>query len=180
MTENFKVAERNHTSSYGFGASVRGVTLKAVGIHRIRLRIERMYTNRQLFIGILSSTVPTCLTSYDEVIPIYSSSSTCSRAPASGWFGNNSIAVHGTSYSSTTPTTAYTGSYEQYYITNDIITLTINCEEATLTLKNERTNNEYQIFIDDRNAHYSRLPWLLYINLYYPGDKIRLLPLTDN
>jgi hypothetical protein len=65
-------------------------------------------------------------------------------------------------------------------MTNDVITLTMNCEGGTLTLKNERTNKEYHMFIDDHQNAFGRLPWKLYINLYYPGDKIRLLPLEDD
>ncbi|CAF1625636.1 unnamed protein product [Rotaria magnacalcarata] len=100
--------------------------------------------------------------------------------PATGWLGNNSSAMHGIkdgSFNSAGPD--YTGNYEQCYITNDIVTLTVNCEEATLTLKNERTNKQYQMFINDHQNCNSRLPWIIYINLYYPGDKIRFLPFED-
>ncbi|CAF3345621.1 unnamed protein product [Rotaria socialis] len=179
LTENAQVAERDHMSSFYKGAAVRGSKPRSVGIYRVRFLIERMYLNRKLFIGVQSSTVSQCTYNmgYED---IYESTANCYYTPATGWFGNNSIAMHGRGYdSSTSAGPDYTGNYEQYYITNDIVTLIINCEEATLTLKNERTNKEYQMFINDHKSYYSRLPWIIYINLYYPGDKIRLLPLED-
>ncbi|CAM4838480.1 unnamed protein product [Rotaria magnacalcarata] len=188
VTENGTVAERNHNASYGPGASAGGATLRSVGIHRVRFHIERMYLNRQLFIGVYSpnarNSSDTCHYNYQNEIGIDSITSgwyrNC-RTPASGWFGNDTIAVRGTQYYNSNPAgSAYTGGYEQYYMTNDVITLTMNCEEGTLTLKNERTNKEYHMFIDDLHNPLAQLPWKLYINLYYPGDKIRLLPLEDD
>ncbi|CAF3917331.1 unnamed protein product [Rotaria sp. Silwood1] len=175
-------------ASYGPGAGATGATLRAVGIHQVRFRIERMYLNRKLFIGVYSPNAQNALLSlykcrafiYDEIaMPTYSQAECYTLA--SGWFGNDSIAVRGVIYDSSNPTVSeYTSNYEQYYMTNDVVTLTMNCEEGTLTLKNERTNKEYHLFIDDVNTAWAQLPWQLYINLYYPGDKIKLLPLEDN
>ena len=187
MTENETVAERDHNGSYGPGAGARGATLRSVGIYRVRFRIERMYLNRKLFIGVYSPNAPPppsfcAIPNYNEVaVSSYHSLNWYCYTPASGWFGNDLLAVRGNTYSSSNQAgSSYTSDYEQYYMTNDIITLTMNCEEATLTLKNERTNKEYHMFIDDVHNDLGRLPWKLYINLYYPGDKIRLLPLEDD
>jgi hypothetical protein len=189
VTENGTVAERNHNASYGPGAGARGATLRSVGIHRVRFLIERMYLNRRLFVGVYSPNslypINACyIANYNEIaVERYSSagSGMFCYTPASGWFGNDSIAVRGSTYDRSKPAApAYTSNYEQYYMTNDVITLTMNCEGGTLTLKNERTNKEYHMFIDDHQNAFGRLPWKLYINLYYPGDKIRLLPLEDD
>ena len=192
MGENGTVAERNHTAAYGDGAAARGEILRSVGIHQVRFRIDRMYLNRKLFIGVYSPNYllkphPDCIGDMyqNEIFYIRSifggmGKKTCG-IPASGWFGNDSIAIHGTTYDSNQQAgSEYTDNYEQYYITNDVVTLTMNCEEGKLTLKNERTNKEYHMFIDPVHSNLGKLPWRLYINLYYPGDKIRFLPVGDD
>ncbi|CAF0841861.1 unnamed protein product [Didymodactylos carnosus] len=190
VTENGTVVERNQDATYGPGAGARGAILRSVGIHRVRFRIERMYLSRRLFIGVYSPhalTHPlfpsqTCrYADYDEIAALHYDGGWKCYTQASGWFANDSIAVRGNTYDHSNPAgPTYTSNYEQYYMTNDVITLTMNCEEGTLTLKNERTNKEYHMFIDDVQNDVGRLPWKLYINLYYPGDKIRLLSSEDD
>lgn len=185
LTENGKVIERIHTEAFGNGAAVKGKTLRAVGIHQARFRIERMFMNKQLFIGIKWFQVEHCGMRYDDVATVqrdyYNGRTICGRTPASGWFGNNSIGMYGNIYDGTKPApSGYDSAYEQYYTTNDVVTLTINCEEATLILKNERTQKEYRMVLDVFKNLDSRLPWILYVNLYYPGDKLRLLPPSDS
>ena len=174
ITEEAQVAERAHTAYYLNGAAIRGSVMRAVGVHYIRIRVERMFMNRELFIGI-QGYLDTSLCSshpFDNI-----DTSGCGTVRASGWFGNNSIAIFGKRYSSSNPTSTYlTGTYEQFYTTNDIVLLTINCEDATLTLKNERTEKEYRMSVDHGQNHYGKLPWMLHVNLFYPGDKVRLLP----
>ncbi|UJR24407.1 hypothetical protein I4U23_005784 [Adineta vaga] len=174
VTSNSQVAERGHTAQYGNGASVRGTILRTVGIHRIRIQIERMYLNRELFIGIQSisgDSISCPGYNFDNI-----GFTNCATTRASGWFGNNKIAVFGQHYNSGVSSNQYYNeTYEQFYITNDIITLIINCEDATLTLQNDRTGKEYRMSVDHGTYSYGKLPWILYINLFYPGDKIRLL-----
>ena len=68
----------------------------------------------------------------------------------------------------------YCNAYNKYdsadITENDVIYLTINCDNQILELENERTRKKYSIPIDIQMCQF---PWQLAIGLYYGGDRVR-------
>jgi hypothetical protein len=59
-------------------------------------------------------------------------------------------------------------------IENDIIKLTINCDQRTLTLFNERTHEktrDIQVDLEDK----TQFPWCFYIVIANQGYRLRLM-----
>jgi len=59
-------------------------------------------------------------------------------------------------------------------IENDILKLTINCQQRTLTLFNERTHEKTRDIIIDLQDK-TQFPWRFYLVMANQGYKVRLL-----
>jgi hypothetical protein len=83
---------------------------------------------------------------------------------SAGWFGRNEIYRHGVI------------NYKDYdsneIRTNDVLSVTFDCENRQIELCHERTNKTNKIPIDIGKAPF---PWRLLVVLYLPNDWIRII-----
>jgi len=148
IKENGQVAVRDGTLS---PTEVRGKNEYRSGRHEIRLRIEES-SGTWMFLGINSKITP--LRCYSHT-----------RKSAYGWSSNNYIWLKGS---------------EQLNMSNpriemkmnDMITLTLDCDNRKISMLNERTKAEHELIVDINNCPF---PWQLHLNLYEPQDSVRIL-----
>jgi hypothetical protein len=148
IKENGQVAVRDGTLS---PTEVRGKNEYRSGRHEIRVRIEES-SGTWMFLGINSKVTP--LRCYSHT-----------RKSAYGWSSNNYIWLKGS---------------EQLNISNpriemkmnDVITLTLDCDNRKISMLNERTKAEHELIVDINNCPF---PWQLHLNLYEPQDSVRIL-----
>ena len=149
ILENGCVAENGIAGHH----EIRGSIKYSTGIHKIRLRIEKMAHNHWMFLGIISQNTVMQNSSY------WSTS-------AYGWAKNpTQVFLNGKN------NLGY-NNYDADIDENDIIHLTLNCDNRMIELENDRTKKKYSIPIDLNNCPF---PWQLHVNLYSSNDRIRIL-----
>ena len=88
-----------------------------------------------------------------------------SSLPSAGWFGCNQIYHHGK--------TILDGYDSSQFKTNDISSLTFDCDQQQIELCHEHQKKTYKLKIDTAKAP---LPWRLLVVLCRPNDCIGILP----
>ena len=149
ILEDGFVAQKSTQSA---DSEVRGFKKYTTGIHKISLKIEKMTYNNWMLWGIISQ---------NTVMQNYSYSSTS----AYGWAKSNQVYLNGKGNQ------GY-NNYDADIVENDIIHLTLNCDNRMIELENDRTKKKYSIPIDLNNCPF---PWQLHVNLYSSNDRIRIL-----
>ncbi|CAF3574906.1 unnamed protein product [Rotaria sp. Silwood1] len=128
---------------------IRGKKEYISGQHILRFQIERLFGNLWIFFGIISKF---------ESMQLYSHNSPSSY----GWTTNNQIYVGGQCRCEQTSNA----------IENDTVTLSIDCDQRRIMLKNERTNCVMQLSIDTTLCPF---PWQFHLNLYDSLTRVRIL-----
>jgi hypothetical protein len=127
---------------------VFGTLTYSVGIHRIRFRLEKGIQNT--LIGICSENKPPIGPSFYD------------KPTTHGWFTHGYVITNGVSSLSGWPNVSE----------KDILELTINCNERSLSILNERSRAQtsMQVSIDE-----APFPWCLLIIFYYTGAQVSLV-----
>ncbi|CAF1039893.1 unnamed protein product [Rotaria sordida] len=158
IRENNRLCEKRDYETYGY---IRGNQSYSNGIHHIRMKFEKIEDMNNvkwspwIFIGICSAKDKSA---YGDV-RYHKLRSAC------GWSTNGDVWINGIGKRIQWPATP---------IENDIIQLIINCDEASLTLLNERTHEKtkpIQIDYQDKTL----FPWCFYLVLGNQGYRVRLL-----
>jgi hypothetical protein len=135
------------------GAEIRGKNEYQIGSHTIRVRVEQLIQNGWIAFGIISKSESTQNNSY--------------TAPSSyGWSNQNQIYIGGQS----------TNEETIEIIQNDIVELSIDCDQQKIELKNERSDRIMELSIDTDK---SPLPWQYYINLRAANTHVQILNPSD-
>ncbi|CAF3109923.1 unnamed protein product [Rotaria socialis] len=144
-----------HASSYRH-AECRGMNVYSTGINRIILTLKHDSIEKySTFIGIIWSTSPMQEKSFES-------------STAYGWAGEKQVFLKGLP----SCVEGY-GGYDSDICTNDTIELTLNCQLGVISMFNYRTKKIYQIIIDTREG--CPFPWQLHINLFAPGDRVKII-----
>ncbi|CAF3164431.1 unnamed protein product [Rotaria socialis] len=158
--ENNRLCEKKNYETYGY---VKGNQSYSDGIHHIRMKFEKIESSNSnncewspwIFIGLCSATDRSA---YGDV-RYHKLRSAC------GWSTNGDIWINGM------------GKRIQWSgipIQNDILQLTIDCNQKLLTLVNERTHEKakhIQIDFQDKTM----FPWCFYLVFANHGYRVRLL-----
>ncbi|CAF1407330.1 unnamed protein product [Adineta ricciae] len=141
-----------HSGATG-NAEVRGFAAYSHGVYKISLKIERMTNNYWMLWGIISQNTSMQVSSY-------------SSKSSYGWAKNQKqVYLNGENNN------GY-NDYDGDVCENDVLYLTLNCDERYIQLENERTKKKYTIPIDLTKCPF---PWQLHINLYSANDRISIL-----
>jgi hypothetical protein len=129
---------------------VFGILNYSTGIHRIRLKLEKCIMNT--LIGICSRNKP------PKDSPFYNKPTT------HGWFTHDYVITNGHGQ----------GSHPIWppVNENDILELTINCDEKSLSILNERNQAQNSMEVDINQAPF---PWCLLILHYDKDNQISLV-----
>ncbi len=125
-----------------------GILNYSTGIHRIRLKLEKGIMN--MLIGICSQNKP------PKDSPFHNKPTT------HGWFTHNYVVTNGHGSSTIWPPVKE----------NDILELTINCDEKSLSILNERSQAQNSIQVDINQAPF---PWCLLVIHYSQDNQISLV-----
>lgn len=155
ITTSISLSEHDFVATYVgecvyFYPTIFGENLYHFGVHHIRFRIENK-SRDNFFFGIVTS-------SQDIEARIFEKSS------ANGWWGSGNSVLNGV--------------YRDFSAINDlqtedVINLTLDCDNKIIRLKNDRTNIPVQLSIDMTQCPF---PWRIAISLSQPGDILRILP----
>jgi hypothetical protein len=146
-----KHTDRNYEYVY-----ILGERLYVQGRQTVRFKIEYEENVYNMFFGCVSSKAT------DEEIHF------CSPVSV-GWFGYNELFYHGNPCQNI---------YDSNEIkTNDILSLTLDCEKQQIELYHERENKIYTLQVDIRKANF---PWRLLVVLCHPNNCVRILPNVQN
>jgi len=141
-----------HTGDYREYVYILGEQLYSQSRHVIRFKIEYEDDVYNIFFGCISSQAT------NKEIKFSSSAAT-------GWFGYNEAYQNGIVDES---------HYDSDTIkTNDILSLTFDCEKYQIELCHERKNKTYTLQIDIEKAPF---PWRLLVVLDHFNDCVRILP----
>ncbi|CAF3669862.1 unnamed protein product [Rotaria sp. Silwood1] len=160
IRENNRLCEKGNYETYGY---IRGNQSYSNGIHTIRIKFEKTESSNinnnewspWIFIGICSTIDKSAFGD----VRYHKLRSAC------GWSTNGDIWINGMGKRIQWPGIP---------IENDIIQLTIDCDQKTLTLFNERTHEKTkQIQIDYQDK--TLFPWCFYLVMANQGYKLRLL-----
>ncbi|UJR17214.1 hypothetical protein I4U23_004109 [Adineta vaga] len=132
-------------------AHARGFKTYSTGVHRINLKIEKMFKNQWMFWGIISHGAILQKNSYASI-------------SAYGWTKHGYIISNGKRVSY---------EHDGNFIENDTIYLTLNCDQHMILLENDRTEKLYSINVDLINCPF---PWQLNVCLHGSNDRLRILP----
>ncbi|CAF0905755.1 unnamed protein product [Didymodactylos carnosus] len=148
--ENGQVAVHGSSATH---AEIRGANMYSTGNIQIKMKIEKLFINDWMFVGIVSSSLPM------KSSPINSTS-------AFGWIiGKNNFCVNNKKINSF-------GVWDADIQENDIIELHINCDKKKVQLSNYHTNKRDEIYVDISICPF---PWQLHFNIHGSGDRVRLL-----
>jgi hypothetical protein len=128
-----------------------------LGIHQVRLQIEKSSLGTWIFFGIISKSEPMIKNSYES-------------SSAYGWADYNDYFLAGIRQDNRT-----TGQLS-HTIENDIISLVFDCTNRTISYTNERSQCNQQLNIDINKCPF---PWQLHVNLFGEDDRVRLLDVTS-
>jgi hypothetical protein len=120
----------------------------SAGIHRIRLRLEKGTTNTLM--GICSQNQPPTGPSFYD------------KPTTHGWFTHGSVITNGQ------------GSHPGWpqVNENDILELTINCNERSLSILNERSRAQNSMQVNINGAPF---PWCVLVLLYHKDSRLSLV-----
>ncbi|CAF1183377.1 unnamed protein product [Adineta ricciae] len=152
---DLRVENRQQTAIHGPSvahAVVRGSDEYSRGKHRFRFRIESFNNNKWIFFGIISHK--TTLQAHTWAVP------TCY-----GWGGQDSVILNCAMHS------RFNG-YNCDFELNDTIELTLDCDQQMISIMNQRTQCNYSMKVDVKKCPF---PWHFVLNLFYPGDQVRIL-----
>lgn len=149
ILENGCVAENGIAGHH----EIRGSIKYSTGIHKIRLRIEKMAHNHWMFLGIISQNTDRQNNSYSST-----SANGWSNSPSKGYLAGKCNNKYNSSK----------GNISE----NDILNLILNCDDRIIELENECTKEKYSIPIDLDSCPF---PWKLHVNFYNQNDRIRIL-----
>ncbi|CAF0913653.1 unnamed protein product [Didymodactylos carnosus] len=149
LADNGKVARHDASVTQ---SEVRGTGLYSTGIHRIRLKMEKVVD--WVYVGIINHSAPA---------HEHSRTSTS----AYGWLSGTRkyVFIKGQN------NPGYDG-YDGDICENDAVDLVLNCNEFKIQLLNKRTSKQYEIPIDSQACPF---PWQLNVNLYNPNTSVRIL-----
>jgi len=133
-------------------AAVRGNGEYVSGEHQFRFKIEEYHLGKWIFIGIISKDMDLQAASYKN-------------QSSYGWAGSNEV------YLNSVHLSGFNG-YKSDIEKNDIVELFVDCDQETIRLTNERTQNVYELRIETNKCPF---PWQLNFCLYYLKDRIRIL-----
>jgi hypothetical protein len=147
-----------HVGSYRF-AECRGTNVYSSGINRIALKLKHQAAEKyNTFIGIIWSGTPMQEKSFES-------------STAYGWAGHKQVYLKGVQ----APIQGY-GGYDSDMCVHDTVDITLNCQLGLISLFNYRTRRIYEIEVDLKEG--CPLPWQLHINLYGPGDRMKIINLS--
>ncbi|CAF3607929.1 unnamed protein product [Rotaria socialis] len=137
-------------------AHIIGKKFYSHGRHTARFKIQQLTRPYSIFFGCISSSVvPEVLT--------YKSSSVV------GWFGYNEIYQHGVWNNN-----ANVHGYDSYqFDRNDVVNLTLDCDQQRLELFHERFNKTHKLSVDIDQAPF---PWQILVVLTHEDDCVKILP----
>jgi hypothetical protein len=149
LYENGLAAKYTGNLYYSY-KTIFGKNLYCSGVHEIHFRIENKDIDN-FFFGIITST-------QDLVARIFDATT------ANGWWGFDLPVVDGKSQ---------THCGEKILLSsNDIVKLTLDCENRQIQFKNYRTNKILQLYI---NIKLCPFPWKIAVSLARPQDTLRIL-----
>jgi hypothetical protein len=146
IQEDGKVATHNYTINHGY---VLGKNEYSEGTYKFTLKIEHMYNNHWMYVGIIQSETPMNDNSYNLV-------------SSYGW-AKNTAQVYINGYCNS--------GYKNYagnFVQGDTVHLILNCRSKCLTFSIPNEEKYTLSLLQDG-------PWRLHINLYGKNDKIRIL-----
>jgi hypothetical protein len=130
---------------------ILGERLYSQGRQAVRFKIE-FKDQYDIFFGCVSSQVVNDQIHYSSMASV-------------GWFGCNQIYHHGK---------INIKGYDSSKIrTNDVLSLTFDCEKQEIELYHERKNETYKLQIDIKKAPF---PWQILVVLCCPNECVRILP----
>lgn len=146
LSDNKRTCEK--VSLNGIYQSVFGTLFYSSGIHQIRLKVEK--GSEDIFCGICSqSNPPSKAYLYDEPT-VY------------GWFLHGYMILNGQHPQSGSPR----------FDEGNILEITIDCDQQSLIIRNEKDHEGHKIEVDIKQAP---LPWCLLIILHYRGGRLSLI-----
>ena len=140
-----------NSGANGYG-TVRSQGEYSVGKHRFRLKIDHTGSQKWNMIGIVSKTVAIQPTPFNTL-------------SAFGWLANNFVCTNGKVH-------ADAQGYKCDWEKNDVLELTLDCQQNSIRSTNERTRSTHELKIDPNLCPF---PWQVHVGLYYAKDRIRLL-----
>jgi hypothetical protein len=144
-----------HNGPHSTFAYILGEQLYSQGRHTVRFRIKQRQIPYNIFFGCISSKVNLSKIHYDSDL-------------VAGWFGYNEVHQHGTS-----STNAQMHGYDSNKIeTDDVLSLTFDCDEKQIELYPERTKKIHELPVDINKAPF---PWQLLVVLTYGNDCVSIL-----
>lgn len=146
LTDNDRKCEK--IGKNGDYQSVVGTLTYTSGIHRIRLKVEKGFSD--IFFGICSETkLPNGAYLYD-------------KPSVHGWFVHGYLVKNGHS-----PQPGWS-----IVDVDDILELTINCDEQKLSIHNETTGAKNSMEVNTDEAPF---PWCLFVLIHFTGSRLSLL-----
>jgi hypothetical protein len=133
---------------------IRGKTKYNFGCHQIQLLIEHS-SKLWTFLGINSESTALQSTSYKST-------------SAYGWCSSNFIYTNG----HTKLNMSIFPNSRIEMKNNDVITLTLDCDNHKISMTNSRTKTTHDLTVDIHNC---RLPWQLHVILRDPKSRVRIL-----
>jgi hypothetical protein len=152
ILDNGQLILHDSTTSDG---SIRGLHEYSRGKHQLYFRIEYMSSNPWIFFGIISKSA-----SFDQKAYLNSS--------AHGWTGYNNVYINGKSM-------PVVNGYLNDMKVNDLVELTIDCNNQTIILWHSRQTYKTKLPIDIQACPF---PWQFIITCRNSHDSVRLLPLS--
>ncbi|CAF1207158.1 unnamed protein product [Rotaria sordida] len=125
------------------------------GCHTLKFKIEHSTSSYSTFIGICSSDINLRQIMYHLTVVV-------------GWFNTTEVWQHGRCIRNT----KFQGSKNDEIKTNDIIQLTIDCENKQIELFHERTNKKHTVIVD---SNQTPLPWKILLALRRKNDCVKIL-----
>ncbi len=145
LTDNNRSCEKINSHDW---QCVFGILNYPTGIHRIRLKLEKGIIN--IFIGICSQDkLPSGPYFYD-------------KPTTHGWLTHGYVVMNGQN-----PKQGWSAADH-----NDILELTINCDERSISILNERSQAKNSMQVDINQAP---LPWCLLVLLHYKDNRVSLV-----
>jgi len=145
LTDDDRTCEKISHSNY---QSVFGTETYSDGVHRIRLKLEQGSAN--VLMGICSYSKTLAGTVYYNTVTTH------------GWFVHGYVVVNGRE-----PQPGWTQVHDQ-----DVLELTINCEERSLSIYNERSAAQSSM---DVNINEAPFPWCLLVLFNLKHSRVSLV-----
>ncbi|CAM4952886.1 unnamed protein product [Rotaria socialis] len=145
LTDNSRTCENTVDSQW---AHVFGTLNYSTGIHRIRLKLDKGTTN--ILIGICSQNKP-------PAGPLF-----YDKPTTHGWFLHGYVVKNGQGSHPGWPQVSL----------GDILELSVNCNERSLSILNERSRAQNSMQVNIAEAPF---PWCLYILFYYKETQVSLV-----